>query len=172
MDMQLKKQFVLALLIGLFAQSCLASLVVKMARADQYGHGQAIGTIKLDDTIYGLLITPKLHDLSPGMHGFAVHTTASCDDYARMAGGHYDPERNFQHHGPYGGGGHLGDLPVLLVDTDGRARLPLLAPRIKLSDVRHHALVIVAGGDNYSDEVLKLNGSRVRIACGVIPYFN
>ena len=54
-----------------------------------------------------------------------------------------------------------------LIEPHGRATLTL-APRFKLSELKGHALVIHAGGDNYSDTPEKLGGGGARIACGVI----
>ncbi len=166
------KNFFLTVLACFFTSSCFASLLIHLSKADPYGEGHSIGTVQLDDTIYGLLLTPHLKELPPGAHGFAIYTVASCDNYANAAGGHYDPDRSFQHRGPYHGDGHFGDLPVLVVDATGHATLPVLAPRLKLADVYHRSLIVIAGGDNYSDEFMRLNNSKRRIACGVIPYFN
>jgi Cu-Zn family superoxide dismutase len=83
------------------------------------------------------------------------------------AGGHFDPEHTDVHKGPYGNG-HLGDLPALFVDTSGQADHPVLAPRLQLKDLKGHALVIQAGGDNYSDNPKALGGGGARIACGVV----
>jgi len=44
----------------------------------------------------------------------------------------------------------------------------LLAPRLKLADVQGRAIMVHAGGDNYSDEPQPLGGGGERIACGVI----
>ena len=57
---------------------------------------------------------------------------------------------------------------MLVVDPDGTATLAVLAPRLKVSDVLGRALMIHAGGDNYSDQPLPLGGGGARIACGVI----
>jgi Cu-Zn family superoxide dismutase len=44
-----------------------------------------------------------------------------------------------------------------------------LAPRIKdIQALKGHALMIHAGGDNYSDQPKPLGGGGARIACGVI----
>jgi len=83
------------------------------------------------------------------------------------AGGHYDPAGTAKHEGPYGQG-HLGDLPALYVGTDGNATLPVLAPRLKMTDLKGRALMIHAGGDNYSDVPAPLGGGGARMACGVI----
>ncbi|MFP5305560.1 MAG: superoxide dismutase family protein, partial [Gammaproteobacteria bacterium] len=48
-----------------------------------------------------------------------------------------------------------------------RARQPVLAPRIEPQQIEGHALMIHAGGDNYSDQPQKLGGGGARIACGV-----
>ncbi len=87
--------------------------------------------------------------------------------HANGAGAHLDPAHTGIHAGPYGNG-HLGDLPVLIVDADGKATLPLLSPRLKVADVSGHALMIHAGGDNYHDTPKPLGGGGARIACGVI----
>ena len=89
--------------------------------------------------------------------------------YAQEGGapGHYDPQGTGRHEGPYGKG-HLGDLPALYVDQEGRVTVPVLAPRLKVSDVKGHSLMIHGGGDNYSDQPEKLGGGGPRIACGVV----
>jgi Cu-Zn family superoxide dismutase len=84
------------------------------------------------------------------------------------AGGHYDPAGTGRHEGPYGDG-HLGDLPPLYVDDGGWGSMPVLAPRVKVSDIRNRSLMIHAGGDNYSDHPAKLGGGGARMACGVVP---
>lgn len=147
-----------------------ASIIVPMKLVDARGHGMKIGAIQLDDTIYGLLLTPTLYNLPAGTHGFAVTACPSCANYAHAAGDHFDPENTYHHRGPYRGSGHLGDLPVLMVNPYGRATLPVLAPRLKLSQVVGRSLVIVAGSDNYSDKPLRQPGSMMRIACGIVPY--
>lgn len=124
-----------------------------------------IGTITIDQTKHGLIITPHLTDLPPGLHGFHMHEHASCAHAAKDAGGHFDPRKTGKHLGPYDNKGHLGDLPALFVDDKGNASLPVFAPRLTLSDMKNHSLMIHAGGDNYSDNP-KLGGGGDRIACG------
>jgi Cu-Zn family superoxide dismutase len=131
--------------------------------------GKKIGVVRADDTIYGLLLSPNLHSLPPGVHGFHIHEMGMCGEDGMMAGGHLDPRKTDSHMGPYEGDGHLGDLPVLIVNSQGRARLPVLAPRLKLAYIKNKALMIHAGADNYSDDP-KMGGGGARIACGVVPY--
>ncbi|VVC77040.1 Superoxide dismutase [Cu-Zn] 1 [Aquicella siphonis] len=132
------------------------------------GKVQNIGSITAEDSFCGVLLTPDLKGLPPGVHGFHVHVNPSCADNGKAAGGHLDPANSDQHNGPYSKHGHLGDLPVLIVNNDGTATLPTLAPRFKLSQILGHAIMIHAGGDNYSDKPEKLGGGGARIACGVI----
>lgn len=125
-----------------------------------------VGTVTATDTPYGLLLTPNLKNLPPGVHGFHIHQNPSCGDSGMAAGGHLDPQATGKHLGPYGEG-HLGDMAVLIVDADGTATLPVLAPRLKVADIKGRSMMIHAGGDNYSDTP-PMGGGGARIACGVI----
>ncbi|MDJ0893914.1 MAG: superoxide dismutase [Cu-Zn] SodC [Alphaproteobacteria bacterium] len=152
-----------------------ASLHVKFTLVNSSGLGQDIGFVVFDDTPKGLLIRPNLHSLTEGQHGFHVHQNPDCGPADRdgtmvpglAAGGHFDPQNTGKHEGPTGEG-HLGDLPVLYVDAKGRATRRSWAPRLKTSDLKGRAIVIHAGGDNYSDVPKKLGGGGARMACGVV----
>ena len=152
------------------------SIVVSMNLVDAQGGTKPIGTITATQSPYGLLLTPALGGLPPGVHGFHVHENPSCDpgekDGAKAAaiaaGGHLDPAKSGKHEGPYGQG-HLGDLPALYVTAEGKADYPVLAPRLKLSDLPGHALMLHAGGDNHADHPAPLGGGGPRMACGVVP---
>ena len=86
---------------------------------------------------------------------------------ALAAGGHYDPGKTGRHGLPWGDG-HLGDLPGLYVDATGAATTPVLAPRLKLEDVKARSLMIHAGSDNHADHPKPLGGGGPRLVCGVI----
>ncbi|MFK3707494.1 Cu-Zn family superoxide dismutase [Raoultella sp. BIGb0138] len=138
--------------------------------------GQAVGSVKISETAGGLEFTPDLKALPPGQHGFHIHANGSCQPAikdgkavaAGAAGGHYDPQQTGKHGGPEGPG-HLGDLPVLVVDSDGKATQPVVAPRLKtLAEVKGKALMVHVGGDNMSDSPQPLGGGGERFACGVI----
>lgn len=158
-----------SLLLLLCCQSLQAAVTIPMYQTTEKGQGAYLGSVTINNTAYGLLLTPNLHDLTPGLHGFHVHQMASCSDAGMAAGGHLDPQHTDKHLGPYSQDGHLGDLPALYVDDKGNATLPELAPRLTIADVSGHALMIHAGGDNYSDVPEKLGGGGPRVACGVIP---
>lgn len=127
-----------------------------------------LGIITATDTAYGLLLTPDLNTLPPGIHGMHIHENPSCANGGLAAGGHLDPQHTSKHLGPYNNDGHTGDLPALTVTADGNARQPVLAPRLKVADLKGHSVIIHAGGDNYSDAP-PMGGGGARIACGVIP---
>jgi Cu-Zn family superoxide dismutase len=161
------------LIIAVTAQA--EEVTVSMHVIDASGIGAEIGTVTAATSPYGTILTPNLRGLAPGLHGFHVHQNPSCAPAEKdgktvaglAAGGHYDPANTGHHAGPYGDG-HLGDLPPLYVDGNGNATLPVLAPRLKVSDLKGRSLMIHAGGDNYSDEPQKLGGGGARVACGIV----
>jgi Cu-Zn family superoxide dismutase len=154
-----------------------ADLTVTMRKATQDGVTDPLGTITITaDAATGTSFKLHLHGLPPGPHGFHVHENGNCDPImmlgvripAGAAGGHLDPDATFRHAGPMGDG-HLGDLPVLVAQADGTANQTLVAPRIKSSDtLKGHALIIHAGGDNYSDSPARDGGGGGRFACGLV----
>lgn len=149
--------------------------VVRVQKATDSGPGRVLGEIRIYPTEHGLVFHPHLQELSPGLHGFHLHENPSCDvkrDNGKVipagaAGSHYDPQGH-QHHGHPWNSGHLGDIPALFVSDDGTATTPVLAPRLRMDDLEGRALVIHAGGDNYSDDPEPLGGGGPRVACGVI----
>lgn len=163
------KSALLVIALWFTAAVAQAAVVVSMYQVTPQGPGTSLGTVTLSDTPYGLMLTPNLHGLTPGAHGFHIHQNPSCANGAMAAGGHLDPNHRDLHLGPFNDQGHLGDLPVLLADAKGNATLPVVAPRLSLLQVGGHALMIHAGGDNYSDTPEKLGGGGARFACGVIP---
>lgn len=159
-----------------FAEGRAAEITVDMYQVTPEGAASKIGVIKVEQTTYGTIFTPNLSGLPPGLHGFHVHAMNDCGPMTSKdghmmagmaAGGHYDPGNTNFHAGPYGSG-HLGDLPVLYVDASGMAVNPVLAPRLKLTDLPGRSLMIHEGGDNYSDTPKPLGGGGARIACGAI----
>jgi Cu-Zn family superoxide dismutase len=157
------------------AMGAFADVVIPMHLVDEKGVGMSVGQVTVTESKYGLVFTPSLKGLAPGIHGFHLHQNASCDPKekdgkmmaAGAAGGHFDPASTLVHGAPWGEG-HLGDLPPLYVDINGAAVQGVLAPRLKISDLKGRALMLHAGGDNHSDHPAVLGGGGARVACGVI----
>lgn len=139
------------------------------------GIGKAIGTVTLQESKEGLLIKSNLTNLPPGEHGFHVHENPSCEGKEKSgkwvkgdaAGSHYDPLHTGHHLGPFGKG-HRGDLPYLMANEKGESQQVLLAPHLKLAELKDRSLIIHLHGDNYADTPQPLGGGGDRIACGII----
>ncbi len=153
-----------------------ADLKAAVERTTPTGPGESVGTIVVTAGPAGGLLTVDLHGLPPGPHGFHVHENGSCAPGttngavvpAGGAGGHFDPAHSGHHEGPMKEG-HLGDLPLLTIAADGALKTEVTAPRLKdVAALKGHAVIIHAGGDNYSDEPAPLGGGGARIACGVL----
>lgn len=165
----------LVILGGAATAASAAGVDVKMELLGADGN-TPIGTIHLEQTKYGMVLTPDLHGLTPGLHGFHIHTNPSCDAIVKDgktvlgggAGGHFDPENTGKHGFPWSDDAHLGDLPALYVDAEGNATNPVLAPRMTVEKAIGHSIMIHAGGDNHSDHPKALGGGGARMACGVI----
>lgn len=171
----MKLQLSLIALLSVAAASVNASTDINLNIVDEKGVGAAIGSISAVDTKYGLVLTPALRGLAPGLHGFHIHQNPNCDTKekdgklvpALGAGGHLDPAASNKHGEPWGDG-HLGDLPPLFVDAAGNASQPVLAPRLKLADLAGRSIMVHAGGDNHSDHPAPLGGGGARVACGIV----
>ena len=80
-------------LITLFAimgmQATYASITIPMYLVAAKGQGKSIGTVKAEEGPCGIVLTPNLHDLTPGLHGFTsmkIHR-----DNGAMAAEDFDP---------------------------------------------------------------------------------
>lgn len=172
----MKSRAVIALLGLAVSAGAQAEITVQMNKVNKDGTGDSVGTVTVSETRYGVVLTPDLSSLDPGVHGFHLHENGSCEPSTKdgkvtpagAAGGHYDPKKTGMHGAPWGKG-HLGDLPPLYVDKNGNATTAVLAPRLKMKHLDGRALMVHAGGDNFSDEPAPLGGGGSRVACGVAP---
>ena len=134
--------------------------------------GRALGTVRVARQGNSLNLTLQASGLSAGPHGAHIHAVGKCDDAAfAMAGGHLNPaQRQHGTHNP--AGSHLGDLPNLVVASDGTGRMEAI-----LSDAADETLaalfdgdgasvVVHAGEDDYRTDPSGNSGAR--IACGVL----
>ena len=168
------KSFIYVAIVSAIPLAAAADIVVPMNLVDENGIGNAVGQVTISESKYGLVFTPALNGLAPGLHGFHVHQNPDCGPKekdgkmlpALAAGGHYDPGKTNRHGTPWGDG-HLGDLPPLFVDANGNVTQPMLAPRLKISDLKGRSLMVHVGGDNHADHPTPLGGGGARIVCGV-----
>ena len=160
--------------IGIAGVAVAVETSVSMNLVTETGPGGSVGDVTFSDSDDGLEISPMLHGLTPGEHGFHVHQNPDCGPKEKdgkmvpglAAGGHYDPDETGSHQGP-DGDGHLGDLPTMVVAEDGTAMEVTVAPRLTVADLSGRSLMIHQNGDNYSDEPKPLGGGGPRVACGV-----
>ena len=71
------------LLLGVGASLLIAGAAqgaqdIELHQVSADGIGDSIGKVSVEDTDHGLLLTPDLSGLQPGLHGFHVHENASC----------------------------------------------------------------------------------------------
>ena len=137
--------------------------------------GEKVGTVKLIQEDDGVIIAVEIQNFEPGFHGFHIHETGLCEPPFTTAGGHYNPEGKDHPH-------HAGDLPVLLVNSDGRAYMVFRTDRFKLEDLLEGdgtAFIIHEKPDNFANiperyvsepdrDTLDTGDSGGRLACGVI----
>ncbi len=106
-------------------------------------------------------------------HGFHIHDGSQCTapDF-QSAGEHFNPTKD-PHGGPKSDARHLGDIPNLKADKDGRTTLDVNVKGVTLVDkdggpnaILGKTLVVHAMPDDYKTQ--PSGGSGARIACGVI----
>lgn len=134
--------------------------------------GEKIGTATITPTSGGVKIAIDVAKLTPGEHGIHVHNVGKCEAPGfTSAGGHFNPTN--AHHGinnPQDPHPHLGDLPNLVVNKEGKAKTTFTARDLTLANSLFHdggtTLVIHANVDDLKSDPSGNSGDR--IACGVI----
>jgi Cu-Zn family superoxide dismutase len=143
--------------------------------------GQKVGVAVFKERHGEVDVSAEVWRVTPGFHGFHVHTTGECVPPFTSAGGHYNP-------GGVPHGDHAGDLPSLLVNQDGTAELEFETDRFTLSDLSDadgSAVIVHAGRDNFANvptryhshtydtfgpdtDTLATGDAAARMACGVV----
>ena len=129
--------------------------------------GADAGRATVTDVAGGIRVTVDARGLPPGTHGAHLHTTGRCDapDFA-SAGPHWNPEAR-QHGAMNPRGPHTGDMPNIIVGSDGRGTLGVTLPGAtvaSLLDADGGALVIHANPDDLMTDPSGNSGGR--IVCG------
>ncbi|MCG7343157.1 superoxide dismutase family protein [Sporosarcina sp. ACRSL] len=136
--------------------------------------GDEIGEVTLVQETEGVLINVQAEDLPPGMHGIHIHETGVCTppDFT-SAGAHFNPTGK-EHGFDNPKGFHLGDLPNIEVDQEGKVSMKLTTSEITLKkgmensilDKDGSAIVIHETADDYKTDPAGNSGAR--IACAPI----
>lgn len=116
-------------------------------------NGATLGSAKLsfDDGTSEVKVDVTLPAAMAGFHGFHIHSVGLCVAPFTTAGGHLGENPTDAGHRHRD---HDGDLPVLLVNTDGHARARFDSDRVtfaELTDADGSAFIIHAGPDNYAN---------------------
>ena len=146
--------------------------------------GSMVGKVSLRQTRGHVVVTGIARGLTPGFHGFHIHAIGLCEADASAgpfttAGGHFTG--GFANHGA-----HAGDMPSLLVTSDGHAYSSFVTDRFVLADLRDtdgSAVMVHASRDNFANiperysaagvpgpdaTTLATGDAGARAACGVI----
>ena len=165
-------RFSLAAVIALSGCSMHGSSTVERAEVPiRDAAGRALGTLTLAPHMGGLMLSGRLENLPPGTHGIHLHETGRCEPPFGSAGAHWNPTS--RRHGTQNPAGpHLGDMPNLVVASDGSATVSVMTPGGTLSggdallDGDGAAVVVHAAADDYRTDPSGNSGDR--IACGVV----
>jgi len=110
--------------------------------------------------------------LAPGSYGSHIHAVGRCDAPTfESAGPHWNPTER-QHGRDNPAGQHMGDLPNLMVGTDGRGSFEFTVPQawveggaMPMLDADGASIMIHQRPDDYRTNPSGNSGAR--IACGV-----
>jgi len=130
--------------------------------------GVEVGRATVREVVGGLRVTIDGRMMPAGTHGAHIHRVGQCaaPDFA-TAGAHWNPTAT-QHGSMNAMGPHQGDLPNLLIGSDGRGTLGINVQDAQfgsLLDADGAAMVIHAAADDLKTDPSGNSGAR--IACGI-----
>ncbi|HEY1373509.1 MAG TPA: superoxide dismutase family protein [Candidatus Binatia bacterium] len=171
--MSLRILLVTAAIVSFFVLSPVAH-AQNAARAElKNGEGKPVGSADFRESKEGMLVTLRVHDLSPGLHAVHIHAVGKCEGpQFTSAGGHFNPGQK-KHGFKNPEGPHAGDLPDLLVGKNGTGRFETVTDAVtfaaganSLFDQDGSAIVVHAAADDNTTDPSGNSGDR--IACGLI----
>lgn len=137
--------------------------------------GSEIGSASFYQGTDGVIMRLAVSGLTPGVHGMHFHTIGTCEDPEagfKATGGHIMPLGK-----PHGyrnpDGPHAGNLPNLIVHTDGTASVELHTHLVTVTggiaallDEDGSTLIIHESEDDHLTQ--PIGGAGGRVACGVV----
>ncbi len=130
--------------------------------------GKDVGTVTATQEEEGIRLAISATGMTGGEHGIHVHTTGKCEGPKfESAGGHWNP-MGAQHGLSNPQGQHSGDMPNLVIASDGSGKMDYLlreAQFEQMLDDDGAALIIHAKADDQKTDPSGDSGDRV--ACGV-----
>lgn len=137
------------------------------------GGGRTVAAASASQMADALRVRVEASGLAAGVYGIHVHSVGRCDAPGfETAGPHWNPSGR-EHGRDNMRGQHAGDLPNLLVGTDGRGSFEFTIPSTgladggrRLMDADGAAIVLHARADDYRTDPSGNSGAR--IACGVL----
>jgi len=150
-------------------------LAVPMEYLRNDGVRDTLGGITAYEMPDGLYFKVVVTRFTPGFKGFNLLSHGNCDPFARngrlelggAAGELYNPTGAKKHAGPFVPESYLGALPKTEANSQGWIFMTLVAPRLKLADLRGRALVLREYDDNYKASP-PLGGAGGIAACGLV----
>lgn len=149
--------------------------------------GAEVGTVTFSDADGGVKVVATAEGLTPGFHGFHIHSVAKCEANSvapsggepgnfLSAGGHFQAEGHEGHPAS-------GDLTSIEALQDGSAQLTTVTDTFTIDDLRNDgegtSVMIHANADNFGNiptryapapdqDTLSTGDAGGRVACGVI----
>ena len=133
--------------------------------------GSPVGTVTLTELNNGVKIQVEAHGLKPGKHGFHIHENAHCAIPDFKSAGEHLAMKGSKHGYDMINGPHQGDLPNLVVSSDGEAHAEIINNDVTLKDGAKSlfrsggvSFVLHEGADDYLSQPAGNSGGRVACA--------
>lgn len=111
-------------------------------------------------------VVGEFSGLTPGSHGFHLHEKGDCSaPDGSSAGGHFNPMAS-KHGHPEQGEHHAGDMPQLVADARGVAKITVFLDGVKLRDLLGLSVIVHADADDFRTQPAGNAGPRQ--ACGIV----
>ena len=128
------------------------------------------GSVAFTQSGERVTVVAEISGLTPGGHGFHIHEKGDCTaEDATSAGGHFNPAGK-PHADPASRDRHAGDMPMLMADAAGNARLTTTLDIVTIgggtADIVGRGVIVHKDADDYKTQPTGNSGARV--ACGVI----